>query len=290
MKKIVVGLALFFFLAPMVCAMDITLGVLAKRGKEVFYESWLLHGQYLCENTGDKWRLIPLAFEEIEPAVRDRRIDFLLTNPSMFVDLEGKYGLKPVATMTKASKFGEVTSQFGGVIFTHASSTGINSLADIRGRPFVAVKRNSLGGFQVAAGELMSAGVDVAADMASMEFAGTHDKVVKQVMARPGTVGTVRTDTLENMEFESAVNMNDVKVLGAKQYSGFPYVISTALYPEWPFAALPHVDEDTVDKAKLALLALDKDHYAAKLADIAGWVEPMDYSKVKNLRASIGVD
>ncbi len=287
MKKLMFVLLLFTLAMGNAWAAELSMGILAKRGKTVFYETWSLHGMHLSESTGDTWKMVPLAFDEIEPAVRNGSLDFLLTNSSMFVDLKQKYGLEAIATLRKATRLGETANQFGGVIFTHRNSPGIDSLYAVKGQPFFAVQESSLGGYQMAAKELLDLGIDIRTETASLTFLNTHDQVVQRVLAEPGSVGTVRTDTLEGMSFEGRADIEKVKVLGVKQHAGFPFAVSTALYPEWPMAKLAHVDEATGQRVKTALINMAPDNYAAKSANIAGWSEPLDYAPVRRVRAAL---
>jgi len=73
-----------------------------------------------------------------------------------------------------------------------------------------------------------------------------------------------------------------LRVINSKQIKGFPYRLSTRLYPEWAFVALPHVDSRLVRKVASALFALDEQHPAAQAAHIAGFAPPADYLPVEN--------
>ena len=53
--------------------------------------------------------------------------------------------------------------------------------ADLKGKKFMAVKKSSFGGWQMAYKEFVDAGLDPFKDFASMEFSGKHDKVVVAV-------------------------------------------------------------------------------------------------------------
>ncbi|MDM8547967.1 phosphate/phosphite/phosphonate ABC transporter substrate-binding protein [Candidatus Venteria ishoeyi] len=268
---------------------EYTIGVLAKRGAEGFYERWLMHAAYLEKATGDTFIVKPLRFVEIEPAVAAGDIDFLLTNSSMYVSMKVKYNARAIATMVNNTEHGIKISQFGGVIFTSNASTGINTLADVKGKTFIAVKKASLGGYQMALKEFKDHDIALPEVVANLEFANTHDKVVQEVLSRPGVIGTIRTNILESMVLLGTINMQDIKILNQKKTGNFPYILSTALYPEWPMVALAKTDKRIAQKVANTLKQIRSNDLAAEMAGIAGWRATLDYSKLEIMLRTIGI-
>jgi len=290
MKKLLQSLfCILMLFSTTAIAQDYTIGVLAKRGTAGFYDRWLMHAAYLEKMTGQTYSVKPLKFTEIEPAVAAGEIDFFLTNSSMFAVMQAKYHAKAIATMVNMTEYGSKISQFGGVIFTSSASSAVNSLADLKGKTFIAVKKTSLGGYQMALKEFMDNNIDVQVTAANVEFANTHDNVVKAVVSRPGTIGTIRTNILESMALSGAINMSDIKILSQKKSAGFPYVVSTTLYPEWPMAALSKTDKGIARQVGNALAKMQDNDLAAEMAGIAGWKNALDYTKVDGLLRAIGV-
>jgi twitching motility protein PilJ len=282
-------LAGILMLSSTTFAASFSVGVLAKRGSEGFFERWLLHGGYLSEQTGHDISFVPLKFDEVEPAVAAGRVDFVLVNSSMFVDLQEKHGVVPIATMINRTQLGTKTNRFGGVIFTSAQSGGINALSDVRGKPFIAVKKSSFGGYQMAVKEMQDNGFNITRMDETTEFTDSHDEVVKRVLARPGSVGTVRTNILERMAFEGTINMSDVKVLNQKQVDDFPFVLSTKLYPEWPMGRLAKTDPQVAQQVANALISMPGEGSVSRLASVGGWTAPLDYGEVKELLIALGI-
>ncbi len=64
-----------------------------------------------------------------------------------------------------------------------------------------------------------------------LEFGGKHDNVVYAVQNGEVDAGTVRTDTLERMAAAGDIDMSEFKVINAQSTAGFPFVLSTTLYP-----------------------------------------------------------
>ncbi len=273
------------------------IGVLAKRGPDRCLEKWQSTAEYLSRQIpGSSFTIVPLAFEQVAPAVKDGRIDFLLTNPSIYVEMEILYDVRKVATL-KNLRSGKPVTVFGGVIFTTADRDDITKLDDLRGKTFMAVSEQSLGGWRAAWRELKSKGIDPYRDFADLSFGGTHDAVVYAVRDGRADAGTVRTDTLERMAAEGKIDFSDFHVIHKhegdhSEYKGglycgntfedYNFIHSTRLYPEWPFAELKHVPDNLAEKVALALLNMSSDSPAANAAHCVGWTIPHNYQSVRD--------
>ena len=265
------------------------IGVLAKNGATKAMATWGALGDYLTDAIpDDSFTVVPLDFEAVMPAVEKGEVDYFLVNSSMFVTAMVKYKSSAIATMIN-SRQGKPLKAFGGVILTYANRDDINGLEDIKGKKFMAVQESSFGGWQMAYKELRDNGIDPFSDFAKVDFGGKHDNVVYAVQNGSVDAGTVRTDTLERMAAAGDIDMSEFKILAAKKYDDFPFVISTVLYPEWPFAKVVSTNEKDAQKVVDALLALDSQHAAAKSAKIVGWSSPLDYSGVEELQKLLKV-
>lgn len=98
--------------------------------------------------------------------------------------------------------------------------------------------------------------------------------------------GTVRSDTLERMAGEGQINMTDFRIINQVN-DDFPFVHSTRLYPEWPMAALAHIDDAKAAKVGEALRAMRSDDAAAKAAKVVGWDAAADYGPVRDCLMAI---
>ena len=62
------------------------ISVLAKRGPVKALSQWKATGDYLTAHVADKtFEIVPLDFDEVNPAIEANRVDFFLVNSSMFV-------------------------------------------------------------------------------------------------------------------------------------------------------------------------------------------------------------
>jgi two-component system sensor histidine kinase TtrS len=263
----------------------IHVGVLAKRGAKKCLAKWGPTGEYLSEKLGRKVVILPLKFTQIEPAVKEKRVDFVLANSAFFVELRKKHGVEAVASLVN-SRQGKALRQFGGVVLVKKDSP-IRKLADIRGKTFMCVKYSSFGGGHMAWRLLLDSGIDPKKDCARFLEGGKHDNVVLAVRAGAVDAGTVRSDTLERMAAEGKIKLDEFRILHRVE-DDFPFVHSTRLYPEWPMASCAHTDKALAAKVAEALTALSKDAPAAKAAKCVGWCAPLDYGPVVECLEAIG--
>lgn len=260
----------------------VRIGVLAKRGKDHCLNRWGATADYLSRRlSGTPFRIIPLSFEEVEPVVAQKGVDFILANSSFYVTLEQAYGVDRIATLINRHTSGAHT-RFAGVIFTRSDRTDITGIEDLKHKRFIAVKETSLGGWQMAWREFKAHGIDPYLDFGAMMFAGTHDGVVYAVHDGRADAGTVRTDTLERMAAEGRIHIDGFRILPHvdAEPDEPPFSHSTRAYPEWPMARVRHTPEPLARQVAVALMQMPADDPAASAARIAGWTIPLNYQPV----------
>ncbi|MFO8140748.1 MAG: diguanylate cyclase, partial [Marinobacter sp.] len=140
--------------------------------------------------------------------------------------------------------------------------------------------------YQSSALELMDAGVDILRHN-RMVHLGNHDRVIRAVLAGDADVGFVRTGVFEELARDNPALMTELKIINRQQLSGFPFVLSTRLYPEWPLVSLPHVESRVVRRIASALFALERNDPAAIAASISGFSPPADYQSVEQLARTL---
>ncbi len=261
----------------------ITIGVLSHRGDAITQQIWRPTARYLGQQLPQyHFRIQPLDFDAINTAVEQKKVDFILVNPGIYVNLEVRYRVSRLATMNNRRK-GHAYNSFGGVIFTRSDHPDIHTLQDIRGKSFMAVAKTSLGGFQMAWREFKQEGINPYKDFSVLEFGGIHDHVVMSVLKGDVDAGTVRTDILERMIEAGRLEARQFRILNSKNDARFPFSHSTRLYPEWPFSKLQHTPNDLAQDVAIALLQMSNNHKAALIGNYSGWTIPLDYQSVHSL-------
>ncbi|WP_325807590.1 PhnD/SsuA/transferrin family substrate-binding protein [Cocleimonas sp. KMM 6892] len=261
----------------------IKIGVLSHRGDTFTLNSWGPTARYLTNKLPDyDFEIIPLDFDEVDSAVKNDEVDFILVNPGIYVNLEYKYRVSRLGTMYNL-RGDDAYKVFGGVIFTRKDREDIQTLEDLHGKSFMAVDATSLGGFQMAWRELQAKGINPYEDFSKLEFGGIHDHVVRSVINGEIDAGTVRTDILERMSNTAGLDLTQVRIINPQTDSNFPFRLSTRLYPEWPFSKLQKTSDELAKKVALALFAMPKEHPAALAGKYAVWDLPLDYQQVHEL-------
>ncbi len=245
-------------------------------------EKWSPTAEYITDKIpGRNFVIVPIDSDGIFSFVEHGIVDFVLTDPSIYVELESQYGLNRIATL-KNIRFGNAYTKCGGVIFCKANRSDIRHFSDLKDKTFMAVKETSFGGWRMAWREFKEKGIDPYRDFKDLSFGGTHDTVVYAVRDGKVDAGTVRTDTLERMAIEGKINLGDFYAIyehGGEVVS-LPFVHSTRSYPEWPFAKVKHTPDELAEKVAMALLEMPWDCAATRAARCAGWTIPLNYQPV----------
>ncbi len=86
------------------------IGVLAHRGPEMAIRMWTPTVDYLSSQITDyDFRLVPLDLDEMHAAEERGELDFILTNPGNYVELEAHHGVSRIATLINARHGGPST-------------------------------------------------------------------------------------------------------------------------------------------------------------------------------------
>lgn len=257
---------------------SLNIAVLAYRDKQTTSERWQPLLSYLQKEVPTHTLSLNIYYHlELEQAVANQQVDFVFTHPSHYVLLTHRNGLSsPLASLINQE--GDTpTDQFGGVAFALANRNDINNWKDLKGKTLAAIAVTSTGGYQMQAFELFQRGIRLPADAKVIETGQPQHLAVKAVLNQQADVGFVRTGVLEALSHSGYFDMQQIKIINRTDPSNFPFVTSTRLYPEWPFAAMPHVDKDVTRRVAAALLAIKSGSDLAQSMQISGFTIPGDY-------------
>ena len=268
---------------------QIKIGVLAYNGKQQAQKRWQPTADYLSRNIpGYQFKIEPLTHEEFKHSINKGQLDFLLTNPGHYVQLEVDFGATRIATF-KSRYQDQILRQFSAVIFTRKDKK-FQSLKELEGQTFAAVNQQAFGGFQLAQLAFLEEGVDVLQDMKPIWLGFPHRDIVVAVLKGQADVGTVRTGILEKMAANGELDLDKLRILARRKDKDFPLLHSVRLYPEWPFAKLPHTNTQLAKQVTIALLNMDGSSFAARQSEGAGWTIPLDYSSVHEVFRRLEID
>ena len=279
---VLLGVGLHF--SGTLAAEPVRIGVLAFRPKPQTLAQWQPLAVALKQAIPERDFIIEAySYPELNQAVASRQLNFVLTNSGHYVLLSQQRSLSsPLATLSIEEQ-GQAVSVFGGVVFARADAEHIATLTDLRGKTIAASSLESLGGYQMQAYELKQVGVRLPED-ADLHITGMpHDNVVNEVLSGLAQAGFVRSGVLEAMAHEGKLDMAKIKILNRQNPKDIPVLVSTHLYPEWPFSALPHTEESLARRVAAALFVLEENTRATKAMNIHGFVIPADYNPVAEL-------
>lgn len=262
---------------------EVKIGVLAERGIEATLKRWSPLTDYLKTKLDNySFTVVPLDYDQLSVDIANIKIDFFITNTLNYVQLEHLYGASRIATLlNNDSSTQDKFSEYGGVIFTKVDNQTINNIEDIKGKSFAAVDKHSFGGWVMAYEEFINHGITQ--DDIKLTFLKTHDAVVEAVLKGQVESGTIRTDTLERLVNEGKIELSDIKVINVKHHKNFPYIVSTQLYPEWPFSKLKHTPNKLANDVLSVLLNISHDHLVFNEVKADEWTVPLNYNAVHDL-------
>ncbi|AFY37538.1 multi-sensor hybrid histidine kinase [[Leptolyngbya] sp. PCC 7376] len=235
--------------------------------------------QYLEETLEQDFELVSLTQATQFTKVAEKELDFTTTNPLSAVQVRRLYDTEFLVTHSRPA----TGTQFSGLIITGADSD-IETLEDLRD------KKGACVNFQTAAAgcafqvfHLIERGIDPYKDFASFIENPSQDNIVLGVLNGSLDFGFIRTGQLEKMVRKELITSKDeVKIL-EPMADDFFYEHTTALYPEWPIAALSHVDPELKNSVQQALLAVPSDHPALSAIGLTAFVPEVDYSALDRL-------
>jgi two-component system sensor histidine kinase TtrS len=282
-------LLVFALACPLTCLMPVQaaasgqalrIGVLAFLGSDAAVEEWSPVVRRLQATLpGYVPTLVHLDHEGLREAAHRGELDFIITNPGHYIELEAVLGASRILTLdTGGARTPE--RALGSAVIVPTGSR-LHALEDLLGRRLAIVGRGGFGGYQVVWGELDALGIDPEADLAELREVGfPMSGVIDALDAGLADAGVIRSCLLEDHPDWAA----RFRVLSPRTEAGFPCATSTAVYPDWPLAALRHTSPELSRLVAIALLGMRTDR------DGLAWTVPADYQSVHELfrRLEIG--
>ncbi|MBN2140565.1 MAG: phosphate/phosphite/phosphonate ABC transporter substrate-binding protein [Desulfovibrionaceae bacterium] len=237
--------------------------------------------EYLMRETGLTIRQVfPNTFYEHVKMVERGEIDISFSNPLVYINI-AEAGAKAFARIEE----GWGCPDFRGQIICRRDNPKINTLADCRGKRWIAVDPLSAGGFLFALGLFKELGMN-RSDFAEIAFSpgpgGKQEKVVVYVYAGKYDFGTIREGTL--MVMRDRLDIDQIKIIA-----------ETRPYPGWVYAHRQGLDPEVVEKISRAMFKLnpsDPEHAAIlKAAQFKGIIpaRDKDYDPVRRLAVQLGL-
>jgi len=278
--------ALLLFCPPLI-ADNIIIAVRAHSGIEAGIKHWEPTIKYLQQKTPQhQFALLPVeGIAEMEHLFSSGEIDFVITQPVAYVDLERNYGATRILTLIKKGGL----AQFGSVIFSREGDQEAENFKQLETKTIAAVTKKGFGGWLIGYKELLDLGINANTAFKQVIFSGTHEAVVKDVISGKADIGIIRTGIIEQMLNNKQLSPNSIHIINPQKNPRFPLMLSTTLYPEWAFAKSSNVSAKLAANIVTHLLAMESNNLAAVSAGYEGWTVPLSYNSVHDLMKQLKV-
>lgn len=257
---------------------ELTIGVLAMRGDAATLRHWQPLADSLTHSVpGEHFRIRPLDLIQMRDAVNQRTIQFVITNPAQFVQLNSHYHLRWLASLRSANGENDAGNIIGSVILVNRESE-LQEPRELTGKTVGAIDPLAFGGYLTGYKALSDRGIRPETDF-TLRFTGfPGDALLYLLRERAIQAAIVPVCLLEQMDAEGLINKAAFRPLIVNPVSA-PCVTSTPLYPNWSFAALPDVNNALTDSVARALLNNQQPPFL--------WGAPASTSEVESLLRAV---
>lgn len=270
---------------------DITLGVLASEGATRALEAWaptvsLLNKAARDQERRFRFRLEPHNEASLLEGLARGTIDVFLSDPAAFVIAEVEEGARAILSVAHMWE-NETYNQTGALVFTRKDSP-IQGFEGLAGRRVMAMAPNELTGWKLALQEARKYRLDPERIVSDLLFSGGNQReVVYAVQNGLVDVGVIRAGVLERLATQGAINLQDFLPVAPNAHPGFPFWVSTPLFPEWIMGSMPEVPDEALGLLIGTLLSVDEQSPEAQAAGGIVWQAPQNYMPVHDLLISL---
>ena len=219
---------------------ELTYAYLPQYTPAVSFKRQHLIVEHIAQSIGLPVRQVfPESFADHMTMFGQGRIDISFSNPFVYIQIAKTNGARAIARAVDINGTG-----LSGQIICRQDRQDLVTLADCRGKRWIATDPSSAGGFLYPLGLILESGLRKS-DFAEIAFAGgNQEKVVYSVYRGEYDIGTIRNGTLDVMRGQMPVS--EIRVLA-----------QTRPYPNWVYAVRGGLDPAIADKIQAALISLD---------------------------------
>jgi phosphonate transport system substrate-binding protein len=204
-------------------------------------------GKYLEAEIGMSVEFFPVTdYAAVVEGLAAKKLDLAWLGGFTFVQARNKTGNAiPIVQRAEDEKF---TSRF-----ITAQDSGINSLADLKGKTFAFGSVSSTSGHLMPRYFLLQAAIDPDKDFKSVAFSGAHDATAAWVESGRVQAGVLNASVWDRLVEQKKVDLSKVKVFA-----------TTPPYYDYNWTVRGDLDPNLVKKLAAAFLKLDPSNPAHK--------------------------
>ncbi|MBU3161076.1 phosphate/phosphite/phosphonate ABC transporter substrate-binding protein [Clostridium frigoris] len=149
-------------------------------------------------------------YEALSLGIQEETIDVAWFSPFAYVNAHEKLGIEPLVSPKVNGKV-----SYNGYIITRKDS-GINNLADLKGKSFGYVDEKSASGYLYARSIIKNEGMNPDKIFSRTSYMGSHDNVIKAVLLNEVDAGATYNEALENAS-KHGVDIDQFRILAKTQ-------------------------------------------------------------------------
>ncbi|WP_198666155.1 PhnD/SsuA/transferrin family substrate-binding protein [Tropicimonas sp. IMCC34043] len=215
--------------------------------------------------------LVALDIHALEAAVAAGTLDFLITNPGNYAELEYRYHISRIAT---ADENLPVASTLVAVDPAPAG------LADLAGKRLAVVATEAFGGFQAMWRELAEANPGLPGRIDWVVTGYPMQSAAQAVLDGRADAAVLRACLLEELQAAEPEVYGRLVSFEARSDPESGCAVSSRTYPGWPFAKMAQTPPDLAKQVAVVLL---------QMQDGNVWTVPVDYQPVHDLLRALKI-
>lgn len=214
--------------------------------------------------------------DQLTTALAQHQLDYVITNPGHYVELSQAFQLAPLATLANPN-FNQEHQVVGSVLLVSAQRSDLNTWQDLNNQRLGAVSLDAFGGFQLIWDEFKQNGLDPWLDVQTWHLTGYPMQQLFDLLKTGEIDGLVaRSCFAEFLAQQGHIKLTDFKAIGTQKFSDYPCMVSSQLYPNWPFLATSKPSAEQKIAVLQTLLTGTEQHPAQ-------WGAALSYQKVYEL-------
>ncbi|WP_321338803.1 PhnD/SsuA/transferrin family substrate-binding protein [uncultured Cohaesibacter sp.] len=210
------------------------------------------------------FELEALDIDGLDAALSAGELDFVLTNPGNYAELEFRHHISRIATAEEDQP----------VASTLVTSRDFESMEDLVGKKLAVMTTEAFGGFQVIWAEMHKQDPTLPRRVELVQTGYPMQKVAEAVLSGKADAAVMRTCTLELLQQQNPTRYGALHAFALRHDMPTDCAISSPIYPNWPFAKTPKTDAAFAKAVAVKLLSIKEGNL---------WTVPLDYQSVHDV-------
>ena len=262
----------------------IVFGIFEKRTRDIDVNKYNVLEDYLNSKIDSREYYIDIetmTYDELNSAVRNKNVQFIMVSPLHYIELKNQNLISSTIATLVYSVVGNHSSSLAGTIVTLQKRDDINSLEDIKNKKIATMGEGFFAAHYVPIYEFFKKNINL--DKKNFVTVKSHEEFIEILKSGKADVGFARSGVIEKLIKQNKISADELKYINEYQFEGFPYRVSTPLYPEMAVCAVEKVNINIIREVASALYTIKEDHSVSKSLRIGGFIPPADYTTIDKL-------